>query len=1117
MTTSIRRKFVSKAAAAAVALALSTGFTACTDSDDNSAPNEGRTPISIGRATIGASSAIGSRATDAAWEAGDAIAITLHSPADLSNAGDRAVYRYTTPNGDGSFTPVDAENTAYYPADGSEVKVVAVYPDGSPAIRFDTEAWGDLTIDVTDQTDLGALDLMSAGAEGTNSATDPNVQLAFAHRLVKLAVTLRAEGGDRAPSLEGATLTLKNAPVKADFNAAKGILSVLTDQRADLSLPLTAGSEGSLGALAIILPGEVKQGMEFVISVPATNGGEAQTYTAKTGSVKLVAGTANSLTITVLPESQEATISGVSIEDWTTGLNASLIAVLADVDDEGGNTTGGNFQPTDGGSMHLILQNTADATDYVMGTYTYSAGNGWSSSSPLVWDFLQGTATYSATATYTPADSDPVTGEPDLLKSTISVPFGTALDFTGDNALRHAFSKLTVKVVNNLPAGADVNATRIDGLMKSTYLASGAFEVAPSAEPYTDFGFNPELLGTGDSHIVCPQPVAGAKIVVVSDKGNAYECNFSDAGISALEAGNNYTITLTLQQSGVKASFAVTDWNTVSASSPLVIDGVSAANGIGSADAAFSPQTGDLLIVRMANAAAASTEAVTGIYTYGADGWASDAPIYWDNLTQGAAYNVTASYQPKVTDGITQEPDVLENTLSGVAFGTALDFTGANALKHSYSKLTLKVVDANNVGISKVAVTGVKKSEFLADGSYSVAASDVDYADFTYTVDGVKTGEGHIVAPQTVGDAAKVTITNSKGNTYTYVLKDGIAELKAGTNHVLTLTVNATGVSASLSVMGWTDAVVAGEHPVVLDGLTTGSNAAGSSTAIAAAEGDQFVLSFYTAKDNGTSATPAATQTYTYSTANGWSADIPLYWDNLTADTYYMYAVYTPGGNIPSAIDGFTAKEKDILVAYPHNVTPTGGGTAVAVNEVKRGQALNITFEHLMAKVVFKLTSSDGSYSINELAGATFELGKLVAYAGVDAYTYNPVAWGTTSIDGVNVPAGVTVGTSVAAGSVLTGVKDNDTTPTATLFKAFICPQQWVASSSAVNTVATLTIGNYSYSIHVGNTAWSFTSGKVTTVNLNVTKTGVTIANGGIGVLPWDENGGSFDGSVDLN
>ena len=136
-------------------------LTACSDQENEQDGANERTALSInagiGVIPAGTSSAT-TRATDASWQANDAIGIVMLDAGTNTVTEGKTNYRYITITGNGSFTPDGKEHTAYYPTAGAQVDVLAYYP------YTITISAGSLNIpvDVSDQSNLAAIDLMTA-------------------------------------------------------------------------------------------------------------------------------------------------------------------------------------------------------------------------------------------------------------------------------------------------------------------------------------------------------------------------------------------------------------------------------------------------------------------------------------------------------------------------------------------------------------------------------------------------------------------------------------------------------------------------------------------------------------------------------------------------------------------------------------------------------------------------------------------------------------------------------------------------------------------------------------------------------------------------------------------
>lgn len=100
---------------------------ACSESNEDGMEDNGRTALTVSNTTIAGRTV--TRATDNAWEAGDAIGITmLEAGSTATVTGNPLAGKYVTADGTGAFAPADKANTLYYPTQDKPVDVVAFYP-----------------------------------------------------------------------------------------------------------------------------------------------------------------------------------------------------------------------------------------------------------------------------------------------------------------------------------------------------------------------------------------------------------------------------------------------------------------------------------------------------------------------------------------------------------------------------------------------------------------------------------------------------------------------------------------------------------------------------------------------------------------------------------------------------------------------------------------------------------------------------------------------------------------------------------------------------------------------------------------------------------------------------
>lgn len=144
------------------------------------------------------------RAADDHWDANDAIGVYMVN-AENGIVDDVSNYRYVTGEGNGSFSPDGAGNTAYFPEGGEAVNVVAYYPQGDVVDNK-------LSLDLADQDNQPKIDLMSAKAENA-SKSSPTVNLEFKHRLTKLFFVIEGD-----VNTDGIEATISNQYTKIQYD-----------------------------------------------------------------------------------------------------------------------------------------------------------------------------------------------------------------------------------------------------------------------------------------------------------------------------------------------------------------------------------------------------------------------------------------------------------------------------------------------------------------------------------------------------------------------------------------------------------------------------------------------------------------------------------------------------------------------------------------------------------------------------------------------------------------------------------------------------------------------------------------------------------------------------------
>lgn len=142
---------------------------------------------------------IATRAHDGQWDANDDVGVTMLTRETREIIENVYNYDYYTPTEAGIFQARNQGKTIYFPQDGSSVTFKAYYPY-TPALSRDML----LQVNVSDQTSLPRIDLMTADHLSGFSKQDRIVHLNFRHRLSKMIfkmILFRSLSGRVPPGL----------------------------------------------------------------------------------------------------------------------------------------------------------------------------------------------------------------------------------------------------------------------------------------------------------------------------------------------------------------------------------------------------------------------------------------------------------------------------------------------------------------------------------------------------------------------------------------------------------------------------------------------------------------------------------------------------------------------------------------------------------------------------------------------------------------------------------------------------------------------------------------------------------------------------------------------------
>lgn len=274
----------------------------CSNEIDEQVMDSKRVPLQIN----GDINMLMTRAADAHWDKNDAIGVYMVN-AENGIVGDVSNYRYVTGEGNGSFSPDGAGNTAYFPEGGEAVNVVAYYPQGNVVDNK-------LSLDLANQSEQPRIDLMSAKAEGA-SKNDPTIKLEFKHRLTKLFFKIEGD-----VNTDGINATISNQYTKIQYDILNDKLLIADGSEKENIVMKYWNLDGYRFTEAIVLPNDENNSAvdrqltfqlnEKIFKATISNSTRFEAGKKYTYNVKFETTPSGNINVS---------ITGVSIKNWDDG------------------------------------------------------------------------------------------------------------------------------------------------------------------------------------------------------------------------------------------------------------------------------------------------------------------------------------------------------------------------------------------------------------------------------------------------------------------------------------------------------------------------------------------------------------------------------------------------------------------------------------------------------------------------------------------------------------------------------------------------------------------------------------------------------------------------------
>jgi hypothetical protein len=215
------------------------------------------------QATIGAASS--TRASGTEWDAGDAIGVYALNGGETLPSGvydGKENIKYTTP-GSGTFTAATAGIS--FPETGGALDFVAYYPYQETIDGYT------YNINVTNQSNSAAIDLLYSNNAKGKTKGNPLVNLEFKHMLSMLVLNIAV--GDGVASLDGLTVSITDLKTDGTFNLADGTITTGSTSATITPAGAVTGTSGTVAA--ILVPGQNLNSSKITFSL----GGQVYEWT----------------------------------------------------------------------------------------------------------------------------------------------------------------------------------------------------------------------------------------------------------------------------------------------------------------------------------------------------------------------------------------------------------------------------------------------------------------------------------------------------------------------------------------------------------------------------------------------------------------------------------------------------------------------------------------------------------------------------------------------------------------------------------------------------------------------------------------------------------------------
>ena len=484
---------------------------------------------------------------------------------------------------------------------------------------------------------------------------------------------------------------------------------------------------------------------------------------------------------------------------------------------------------------------------------------------------------------------------------------------------------------------------------------SGIYDILKEAlqvDQASDQAINIPSKGKNDSReaIVLPRPAGdGVVFEFKTENGDTYFAKMSPDLV--LEEGYKYTFDIKLQKTPLTVSATVEEWKE---GPTLTTDALSVSTPAGESTGV---KEGSEMKVYLKGDT--DYDALTS-FTFDKDGnWVTNNPVYWEDIKDPAEFRSSIILDEELND--TQLADILISDEISVDKNTGANFTMKHAASKVFVQLNSNTFTAEDLKEAVIILPKYEVGGKEDKGAFTPGTAKADILlDRTDIEKAVALFQPQLVAKG--GTIAKVTI---KGNDYFVTATDADHTFTAGEAQLLILNINKTATSMSAKVVDWV------MTEAELEALAIGTATSGGENVL---DGEQLVVS------TGNETAREELETFTYNlAANSWTATNPVYWESLEKSTTFY-------GSILRTVKYNDTQLDDYLIAKPTTVEASNG--------------VEFELSHSASKVTVQLTSSDNTYSEEELAQMSLVLPDYLTGGVVETGVFVPgTAKGNVTIE----------------------------------------------------------------------------------------------------------------------